>query len=370
MQDNSVKSAYIHVPFCRKICSYCDFCKNFYNPIIVRKYLDSLKREIKDNYKGEKLETIYIGGGTPSCLDTNLLIELFDVIKVLKLEDNYEFTFECNYEDINKTLLETLKNGGVNRLSIGIQTFNKRFSKFLNRNVNKDKMISKIKLAKCFFDNINLDLMYALPFQNIKELNTDIDTFLKMNVNHLSIYALIVEKHTKLYIDKFKEVPDEMQAKMYSLIIKKLKKRGYNHYEISNFSKEGKESKHNLAYWNNNRYYGFGVGASGFINNVRYDNTKSVPNYIKGKRRIYEETLDKAQLIKDEVMLNLRKTSGINKSLFKEKYGINFNDVFDIGFLKENKFLIETDALVYISEKNLFVSNEIISLTIESSSLN
>ncbi|MEG0826683.1 MAG: radical SAM family heme chaperone HemW [Bacilli bacterium] len=364
-----IKAAYIHIPFCKNICSYCDFCKNYYNEKIVDKYLESLDKEIKGNYKEDVLSTIYIGGGTPSCLSLMQLEKLFIIIKKIKVNTNYEFTFECNYEDINEPLLIMLKKHGVNRISIGLQTFNKKFELLLERNINKSRMLESVVLVKKHFNNINVDLMYGFYHQNIKELEKDVDEFIKLGVTHISAYALTIGNNTKLNIYNTKELNDDDQSVMYNLINNKLKINKYNHYEISNYSKVGYESSHNMTYWNNEEYYGFGAGASGFIENIRYNNTKSINNYINGKTRINEEILNVDLLIKDEVMLNLRKTTGINKNQFKEKYNKDIKAIFNFDFLISNNLLKDTPQNIYIPEDKFFISNEIILKLFESSKL-
>lgn len=355
-----IKSVYVHIPFCKNICSYCDFCKNFYNKKIVLEYLIALEKEIKENYKGEYLDTLYIGGGTPSCLKRNELKKLFEILGNFKLNEKYEFTFECNYEDISEAFLIMLKSYGVNRISIGIQTFNNIFSKILQRKIDKIKMEEKILLAKKYFKNISVDLMYAIPGEKISDLKSDLELFLSLDVTHISTYSLIFEEHTKLIKMSLEEMDDDTQSVMYDKIVNTLSSKGYIHYEISNFSKPGFESKHNLTYWNNDEYYGFGAGASGFIKKRRYNNTKSVFNYIKGKRIVYEEYIDNNQMIKDEVMLNLRKAQGINKDEFFKKYNIKFEELFDYLLLIKRGLLKETHNNIYIPENKLFVSNEII----------
>ena len=355
-----IKSCYVHIPFCKKICSYCDFCKNYYNEKTASNYLDALESEINKNYKNDLLNTLYVGGGTPSCLSKDNLNKLFNILSVFKLSNAYEYTFELNYEDITEELLLLLKKSKVNRLSIGIQTFNERYKSILNRDINKQNMINKIELSKKYFDNINVDLMYALPGQSIRDLKEDIDLIIKLNVEHVSTYALIIESHTKLGIKNIEEASDDLQNKMYYMIKEELVKNEYYHYELSNFAKTGYESRHNITYWKNDWYYGFGAGASGFINNKRYDNTKSVNNYIKGKTVSYEELLDKLKLMKDEVMLNLRLTSGINKAEFYNKYKVKLEDAFLYKPLVAKGFLCENDENLYIPNDKLFVSNMII----------
>lgn len=366
MQENdSLKSAYIHIPFCKNICSYCDFCKNFYDKKIVMKYLYKLEEEIKEKYNGCGLKTLYIGGGTPSCLDIEELNRLLKIIDIFNLEKDYEFTFECNYEDITKEKLELLKQMKVNRLSVGIQSFNDKFSKFLNRKINYIEMKKNILLCKKYFDNISVDLMFGLENQSFEDIKIDIKKIASLDIKHVSVYSLIKEEHTKLYIDNYKEIDDDILNRMYYFIIDELKKYGFYQYEISNFSKKGYESKHNMTYWKNNRYYGFGAGASGFILNTRYNNTKSIYNYLNNNFIVQNEVIDNDQLIKDEVMLNLRMTCGINKEEFKDKYNCDIKDIFDLQYLLSSGFLKENKTSIYIPKKYLFVSSEIILKIIE-----
>ena len=321
MVNSQNKSVYIHIPFCDTICSYCDFCKFLKNDEWVNKYFKTLKKEIGNKYRGEILDTIYIGGGTPSCLNLEQLTKLFNIIKIFNKSDIIEFTFECNIENITEEKLKLLYKNGVNRLSIGIQTFNENYLNFLNRNHTKEDIIKKINLAKEIgFKNINIDLIYGIPNQTLEELNNDLDEFLKLDINHISTYSLIIEPNTKIFIEEIKNIDDNLDYEMYKLICDKLKDNRYNHYEISNFSKDGYESKHNLTYWNNNEYYGFGLGASGYIDNIRYDNTRSSNKYFNGEYVKEYHKLDINETIENEFILGLRKISGINKEIFKNKY--------------------------------------------------
>ena len=352
------KSVYIHIPFCEEICSYCDFCKMFYTENLVDKYLEKLKKEIEKNYKNESIETIYIGGGTPSSLNLKQLTKLFEIIKIFNLSKNIEFTFECNLNIDNKKL-ELLFKNKVNRLSFGVQSFNEKNLKFLNRNHNKEDIFNVIKNAKKIgFKNINIDLIYALPNQTLKELDEDLDLFLKLDVNHISTYSLIIEPNTILYNNKIKNIDEELDYKMYELIIKKLK--DYNHYEISNFAKEGYESKHNLTYWNNLEYYGFGLSASGYINNIRYDNTRSINKYLKGNYILNKEIIDINRELEYEFILGFRKIKGINKNNFYQKYNINILDNKIIKKLINENKLIDDNENIYINPKYIYVENSIL----------
>ena len=356
-----MKSVYIHIPFCDTICSYCDFCKFLKNNEWIDKYLISLEREKNANYKGEVLDTIYIGGGTPSCLNVEELTKLFNVIKVLNKNKDYEFTFECNIENITEDKLKLLYENGVNRLSIGVQTFNEKYLSFLNRKHTKEEIINKINICKEIgFKNINIDLIYGLPNQTLDELNNDIDEFLKLDITHISTYSLIIEPNTKLYINNVKNIDDNLDYEMYKLICNKLKDNGYNHYEISNFSKVGYESKHNLTYWNNDNYYGFGMGASGYIDNVRYDNTRNINKYLNGEYVKESHTLDLNETIENEFILGLRKIKGINKETFKNKYNKDIKEIEIVNkLIKENK-LLEDEKNIYINKDYIYVSNDIL----------
>ena len=346
-------SVYIHIPFCKKICKYCDFCKIFYNEELVDKYLNTLEKEIKTYYKNDLIKTIYIGGGTPSSLNEKQLLKLMETIKVFKLNKNYEFTFECNIEDINKNLLKILQENKVNRLSIGIESFNKKILNTLGRHYNFD-INEKINLAKKYFSNINIDLMYGINNQTIKGLEDDLNQFVSLDITHISIYSLILEDNTILKINNYQELDEDIQREMYDYIRKYLSKNGYIHYEISNFAKPNYYSRHNLTYWNNNEYYGFGLGSSGFIEDVRYENTRSINKYLKNNYRLNEEYMTKEKNMENEMILGLRKVRGINKNTFYKKYNVYPEEIFNINKLNKNK------NNYYISLKYLYISNYIL----------
>lgn len=351
-----LSSCYIHIPFCKRICSYCDFCKFYYNQELVDKYLNSLETEIKAKYKGECLKTLYIGGGTPSCLDTVYLNKLFKIINLFNTETSIEFTFECNIEDINEELLKLLKRNGVSRLSIGIQTFNKELLKVLNRHYDEDA-INKLKLANKYF-SVNVDLIYAIPGQTLDDLNNDLDILLSLNIDHISCYSLIIEEHTKLYIDGQKSIDDQLDLDMYQLICNRLK--NFHHYEISNFSKTGKESKHNLVYWNNDHYYGFGLSSSGYIYDIRYDNTKNINKYINGNYVLNKHRLSLNEQIENEFILGLRKLDGINLSDFYKKYGFKITDLDIVNSLINEGKLKLSRHFLYIFNDFIYTSNSIL----------
>ncbi len=354
-----IHSVYIHIPFCQNICSYCDFCKLFYNSKQVDSYLNSLKKEIISKYNNELINTIYIGGGTPSVLNIEQLKYLFEMVKIFKT-NNLEYTIECNIESITEEKLILFKKNGINRISIGIQTLNDNYIKFLNRHHTKKMVKEKINLVKKYINNINIDLIYAIPGQTLEELGNDLDYILKLDVNHISAYSLIIEEHTKLYINKIKNISEDLDFKMYELICQKLAENNYIHYEISNFSKKGYESKHNLVYWNNERYYGFGMGASGYIDNIRYDNTRSLNKYLNGNYILNYHNLEIKETIENEFILGLRKIQGIDKEIFFKKYNIDICKYTNVKELLMNKKLIDDGKHLYINPKFIYTSNNIL----------
>ena len=361
-----IKNAYIHIPFCSKICSYCDFCKMYYNKELVDKYLNELEKEIDLLYKNEVLETIYIGGGTPSCLSIEQLDKLFKIIEKLKKSKNIEYTIEGNIDSTSLEKLKLYKKYGINRLSFGIETTNSKQFSFLNRKISLEDTKKIIDIArKLEFNNINLDLMYALPDETMKDLEKDLDFLISLNVEHISTYSLIIEEHTMLYNQKIKNIKEDIDAKMYEYICKTLNKNNYIHYEISNFAKEGYNSKHNTCYWNNKNYYGFGLGAASYIKNKRINNTRNIKAYLNGKYLKEEETISDEDKIDYEIILNLRKKDGINLKEFKNKFHKSLRKIYDYEYLVENNFIQEKNNHLFIPEDKWYISNEIITKIME-----
>ncbi|MDD5865571.1 MAG: radical SAM family heme chaperone HemW [bacterium] len=354
-------SIYIHIPFCKSICSYCDFCKLLYNEKWVDLYLDSLEKEIKSYNISSKVKTLYIGGGTPSSLSEKCLEKLFTIINKFNFIKNYEFTFECNINDINSNLLNILKKGKVNRLSIGIESFNKDNLILLNRTCDYEDVKNKINLCKKFgFNNINVDLIYAVPNENEKILLNDLNLLTSLDITHISTYSLMIEENTVLYINNIKPIKEKLDYKMYKIICKFLKEKGFNHYEISNFAKKGYESEHNLVYWNNEYYYGFGLGASGYISNIRYNNTRNLNDYLKGIYLLNKEIITNEDNFKYGLILGLRKINGINVNNFNEKYHTNILENEKVKkLIKLNELIYEND-FIFINEKYIYVQNEIL----------
>ena len=356
-----IKSVYIHIPFCNSICSYCDFCKVVYNADWVKPYLKRLEEEIDNSYMGEEIDTLYIGGGTPSSLSLEDLKELFKVLAKFHKSETTEFTFECNLNDINEEKFQFLYDQGVNRLSIGIESFNEEKLEFMRRESNfKDAKKKMKQLREIGFKNINLDLMYAIPGETTKVLKQDLKKIIELKPEHISTYSLIIEKNTLVGLNKVKPIEEEHDFKMYDTICKKLKKKGYIHYEISNFAKKDFLSRHNLTYWNNEEYYGFGVGASGFVEAIRYENTKSLTEYLKGNFVSSKSLMSKVDNMENELILGFRKLEGINLEHFFDKFEENLQNIFPIKPLIKNGDLIYKDGFVYINPKKLYVMNEIL----------
>ena len=352
-------SVYIHIPFCNSICTYCDFCKIYYNKKYVMRYLDSLRKEIEERYNDEEVSTIYIGGGTPTCLDDEELKELLKITKLFNVKDKIEFTIEGNIESITENKLKIMKEYGVNRISIGVQSFNDNVIKLLGRKHNKNEVFSKIELVKKYFDNINIDLIYA-AYEDTDILKEDINNFLFLDIPHISTYSLIIEDNTILKIKGYKNINEDLDYEMYSYIEKTLEENNYIHYEISNYAKKGYESRHNLVYWNNGFYYGFGLSSTSFINNKRRVNTKNLTKYFDGNyldREVYE---DKKVRMENEVMLGLRKLSGIDLNNFRYKYNYDLENVFNIDELIRDGYLIIEDNYLKINKKYIYISNEIL----------
>ncbi len=358
---NDINAVYIHIPFCNYICAYCDFCKVLYNEKFVNTYLDSLKKEIKDNYKGEKITSLYIGGGTPSSLNLDEIIKLFNILNVLNLSKDCEITFEANPDSLTNDKIKLLKSFGVNRVSLGVETINKSIQGVIERYTSSNLIISVINnLKKNGITNINVDLIYAFINESLRDLKTDLNFLLSLDVPHISTYSLIIEDNTKLKIKDIKNIDTNTDRKMYDFICKVLNSNGYIHYEISNFAKIGYESAHNLKYWHNERYYGFGVGASSYLGNIRYSNTKSITNYIRGKRVIYKEKLSIKDKIFYEVMLNFRTNKGLDKKKFINKYKVSIDKLFNYKHLVNKKVLISNSNYLKVKEEYFYVLDEVV----------
>ena len=342
-----INSLYIHIPFCNKICSYCSFSKMLYFPKIARKYICNLivdLKKVKQNFN--KFKTIYIGGGTPSSLSISLLENLLKYASTLLLK-NGEFTFEANLDSLTEEKLKILKKYGVNRLSIGIETSSNKYLSLMNRVYDFD-INKKMELVKKYFTNFNLDLIYGLPNETLLEVKKDLEFILNFKPKHISIYALEVNPNSKFYIDGIKEEKDEILRKQYDFVVNFLKKNGYNRYEVSNFALKGYKSKHNINYWKDNEYVAIGTSSSGFIDNIRYVNSSSISDYIKGKRNKETEIITKTSDKTYYILTNLRLEEGFKLSDYKRKFNEDFylkkKEVID-DFIKHNVLIMDKDRI-------------------------
>ena len=330
-------SAYVHIPFCTQICYYCDFSKVFIKNQPVDSYLEHLLEEFQ-SYDIQKLRTLYIGGGTPTALSASQLeVLLKGLTKNLDLSALEELTIEANPGDLDADKIAVLKNSAVNRVSLGVQTFDDKMLKKIGRShLEKDiyENIDRLKLAG--FDNISIDLIYALPGQTMEQVKDNVAKAIGLDIPHMSLYSLILENHTvfmnRMRRGKLPLPKEELEAEMFEYIIAELEKSGFEHYEISNFSKPGFESRHNLMYWDNAEYYGIGAGASGYVNGVRYKNHGPIRHYLsavkEGNARITEEHLSQKEQMEEEMFLGLRKKSGVSMARFEKKFGRSFDGLY------------------------------------------
>lgn len=356
-----MEAVYIHIPFCKHICAYCDFPKVLHIDSFVEDYLESLKREIEDNYEGERIKSLYIGGGTPSCMTKRERIKLFRILSIFNLAPDCECTFEINPNDIDEDLLDDIVAGGINRVSIGVESFDPGKLKILEREIDYEDLEHKLDLIrKRGIENINLDLMYAVPGEKLNVLKQDLKKLISLKPTHISTYSLILEDHTKLKNQNTEYISEDLDRKMYDTICEKLKKSGFNHYEVSNFSLPGYESRHNLNYWNNNEYYGFGLGASGYKDAFRYTNTKNLHEYIDGAYKKESLLMSYKDQMDNEIMLGLRKLEGINVDDFYNRYGENIQDIYPVKELIASGDLIYRKGYLYIPQNKIYVMNEIL----------
>lgn len=356
---------YIHIPFCIKKCEYCDFVSYCNKEKYVPQYINALKKEIKNNINKEyKITTIYIGGGTPSSIEENYIADIIETIKLnmndenLKEFKNVEVTIEVNPGTVTEKKLETYKEIGINRLSIGLQETHDELLKSIGRIHTYEEFLKTYNLArKIGFNNINVDLMIALPNQTIQDIKENLEKIIKLNPEHISVYSLILEEGTPFY-NKYTEnkikLPDEkLERNMYWYVKNTLENNGYIHYEISNFSKKGFESKHNMNCWNQEEYLGFGVAAHSYNNKTRYSNTNSIEEYIKGSNKIIHEEQTLEDMQKEYMLLRLRKIEGINIQKFKNKFAQN-----PIFIFKEQLSKLVDEELIVIDGNEIKLTNK------------
>ena len=362
---------YIHIPFCKKKCNYCDFISFCNRDNLIDRYIKALKKEIQRfEFLNFNVTTIYIGGGTPSYIGGKYIEEILSLLKEKLLHnktpwEDIEITIEVNPGTVDNNKLNIYKNIGINRLSIGLQSTNNFLLKEIGRIHTFEEFLNTYNIArKIGFDNINVDLMIALPNQKIEDIKESLEAIVKLKPNHISVYSLIIEEGTliekQISEGKIKLSSDEEERRMYWYVKNFLELNKYNHYEISNFAKENEESKHNLNCWNQEEYIGFGLAAHSYINKVRFCNIENLEKYIENiennnfiKNKIIEEEQTKENEEKEFMMVSFRKIKGIDISKFKEKF--LENPIFK--YRKELEKLVN-EGLIEIELNNIKLTNK------------
>lgn len=367
-------SAYIQIPFCEHICYYCDFNKVFLEGQPVDEYIEALLKEARLALRQnpvEKMETLYVGGGTPTSLTASQLERLLSGLREILPYYNGEFTVEANPGDLTADKLDVMKNYGVNRLSMGVQTFDDCLLKKIGRKHTAQDVYDTIQLLEeKDFSNVTIDLIYALPGQSLESFRDTVTRALALDLPHYALYSLILENQTMFmnWVRRGKmHLPEqELEAQMYAETIDAMEKAGRKQYEISNFAKPGFESQHNLVYWNNQNYFGLGAGASGYLGNRRYKNRGPIQHYLKSLKNdqlpvLEEEILTQKAQIEEEMFLGLRKILGVDKTVFENRFGFSMMDVYGdvIEKLKQQKLITETDSRVCLTEEGLFRGNDV-----------
>lgn len=360
-----MKGLYIHIPFCIKKCLYCDFVSVTDGEELFEKYIGSVLREAEE-YRGEQIDTVFIGGGTPTVLPPELISRLLlDIGGVFNISPEAEITCEANPGTLNKEKISALKHGGVNRISLGVQSFNDSELRAIGRIHDAKTAYNTVRELGRGFDNISIDVMTALPYQTRESIKRTLETAVSLPVTHISAYSLIIEDGTplkKIYSERGAEFPDEeADREIYHFAVEFLKRHGFGRYEISNFAKRGYESRHNLKYWDCNEYIGLGAAAHSYIGNRRFSNTQSVSGYLSGKNKREETTLTPEDKISEFMMLGLRKSNGVSEAEFERRFGVRLAELFG---KKLNRF-ISLGAMEYsngryfLTDSGIDVSNSV-----------
>lgn len=367
-------SLYIHIPFCAQKCLYCDFPSFARKDHLRKAYIEALNKEIislREKHNNLEINTIFIGGGTPSVLEADELECLLKEVAKLNMAKDIEYSMECNPGNLTEEKLEVMKKYGVNRISMGLQAKQDNLLKGLGRIHNYKTFKENFLLAKKVgFNNINVDLMFGLPNQRLNEWEETLREIISLEPAHISAYSLIIEEGTAFYNlyenDKLKLPTEEEERKMYHLAKKILEENGFNQYEISNYAKEGKECRHNLAYWNMDNWIGVGSAAASYINGKRIKNISNVEEYINSineKGEAVEEIINnsKNDNIEEFMFMGLRKINGIDENEFKKRFSMNINDVYGEILNKyiDEGLLIRDSGRIFLSEKGIEISNVI-----------
>lgn len=365
---------YIHVPFCVKKCNYCDFNSFKLDKNLKNTYLEDLSKEM-ELYKSEVSEevtSIFLGGGTPSILNGDEIRYIFKSINEnFKVSDSAEITIECNPGILTVDKLRAMKECGINRLSIGLQTTQNNHLKYIGRIHSYEEFEKNYKEAlKEGFKNINVDLMYGLPNQTFEDWKESLEKITNLNPTHISAYSLILEEGTELYNmyqrKEFELMDEDTDIDMYEYTINYLNSKGYKQYEISNYAKEGFECEHNILYWKCEHYIGLGPGASGYVGNIRYSNLCDLNEYHemieKNEKPIdNKEILSKQDSIEEKIFMGLRMNEGIKFDDFKNKFDINFLEVYknQLRDLSEKRLISINEESMRLTQKGREISNSV-----------
>lgn len=370
-----VRGVYIHIPFCHQICNYCDFNKFFFQNQPVDEYIESLGKEMalwQSDLEKAKIDTIFIGGGTPTSLTVEQLERLLSLIhQHIPMEYVAEFSSEANPDELTLEKMQLMRKYGVNRLSMGVQTFDQDLLKILGRTHSNDHVYDVIENAKqTEFPSISIDLMYGLPNQTMDQWKASLQEAFRLKIPHISAYSLLVEPKTIFYnlLSKGKlSLPGEdLEAEMYSYLLEEMKSHGYSQYEISNFAYEEKESKHNLLYWNNDEYIGLGAGAHGYVNGVRYSNHGPLKKYMQTidlgeKPLMMQKEVTKVEKMEEEMFLGLRKNRGVSLETFEERYSLTLREVYgkELDELLYKELIVIENDFVKLTTRGRFMGNEV-----------
>lgn len=370
------KGVYIHIPFCEHICYYCDFNKFLLDHQPVWGYLRALQKEMQETLTkipSESIQTIYIGGGTPTALDSEQMAFLMDSIQehLTPKSDDLEFTIEANPGNLDREKLAVMKAGGVNRLSLGVQSFDDRLLAEIGRTHRSKDVFEAVELVReAGFDNLSIDLMFRLPQQTLQVLDDTLQTARSLDVNHISIYSLQVEPRT-IFHNRMKKghlpLPDEdVEADMFEHVLQVLGGHGLHHYEISNFAKAGYESRHNQLYWENEEYYGLGAGAHGYVNSARRVNAGWFKKYMRlieeqGDACVEKHPVGVQEKMEDEMFLGLREARGLSRKRFRKRYGRDMQEAFgeSMNRLFDRGLLAEDGDRIYLTHQGLFLGNDV-----------
>lgn len=368
---------YIHIPFCARKCEYCDFLSWSAGEEEREQYVEALLLEIesyREFAKGYRVSTVFIGGGTPSVLLPKQMERILQkVYEVFELEKRPEITIEINPGTVNEEKLQCYKENGVNRLSMGLQSVNNEKLRLLGRIHTYQDFVGSYELArKVGFDNISLDLISSIPGQTLQDWKKELETATAQKPEHISVYQLIIEEGTPFY-EKYAEHPEllpdeETSREIYLWTGKFLKEAGYEQYEISNYTKSGKESRHNLKYWERGDYLGLGLGAASMVRNIRMSNTKDMKTYLERctqPKTMREDVqfLEEPRQMEEFMFLGLRKTRGVSKKEFKRIFGREMDMVYEKALHKclENGMLLEHKDRIFLSEEGTLLSNMVLS---------